>query len=105
MFLSGLDAEPANLQLIAKGVQTMTVWTDLTEEGSSAVKAAVALAAHKNPDIATVMFDAGAGPVPTHLVTVSEINKDNLCAFVKHDAPQGWVTADQVYGPDQTACK
>jgi D-xylose transport system substrate-binding protein len=105
VFLSGLDAEPANLQLIAKGVQTMTVWTDLTEEGSSAVKAAFAIAQQKKPDIATVMFDAGAGEVPTHLVTVTEVNKDNLCKFVTQDAPKGWVTVDQVYGAGQTACK
>ncbi len=105
VYLSGLDAEPANLQLIAKGVQTMTVWTDLTEMGISAVKAAVALAEKKKPDIATVSLDAGAGPVPTHLVTVSEVNKDNLCKFVTQDAPKGWVTIDQVYGAGQTDCK
>lgn len=105
VFLSGLDAEPENLQLIARGVQTMTVWTDLTEEGSSAVRAAVALAQHKKPDIKTISLDAGAGPVPAHLVGVSEVNKDNLCQFVMHDAPKGWVTPEQVYGPGQTNCK
>ena len=105
VFLSGLDAEPENLQLIARGVQTMTVWTDLTEEGSSAVKAAVALVQHKKPDIATVSLDAGAGPVPAHLVTVSEVNKSNLCQFVMHDAPKGWVTPEQVFGPGQAGCK
>ena len=105
VFLSGLDAEPANLQLIAGDVQTMTVWTDLDEEGSSAVRAAVALAKKVKPDVATVMFDAGAGAVPTHLVGVTEINKANLCEFVTKLAPQGWVTREQVYGANPSACK
>jgi D-xylose transport system substrate-binding protein len=69
------------------------------------VKAAFALAQKKKPDIATVMLDAGAGPVPTHLVTVSEVNKTNLCKFVTQDAPKGWVTPAQVYGADQSGCK
>ena len=104
VFLSGLDAEPANLQLIAKGIQTMTVWTDLNEEGSSAVDSAVALAAHKKPDLATVSLNAGAGPVPTHLVAVTEVDKGNLCRFVTHDAPSGWVSLEQVYGTGTTSC-
>ena len=33
IFISGLDADTASLRLIAQGVQTMTVWTDLDEEG------------------------------------------------------------------------
>ncbi len=47
VYLSGLDADPSNLQLIAQGVQTMTVWTDLTEEGTTAVAGAVDLAKHQ----------------------------------------------------------
>ena len=75
VYLSGLDADPSNLQLIAQGVQTMTVWTDLTEEGTTAVAGAVDLAKHQKFGFSTEMQDAGAGAVPTHLVKVSEVNK------------------------------
>ena len=44
IFISGLDADTASLGLIAQGVQTMTVWTDLDDEDRSAIRAATALA-------------------------------------------------------------
>ena len=105
VYVSGLDAEPANLQLIAQGMQTMSVWTDLDEAGSSAVKAAVALARKQKPSIATTDVNLGAGPVPTHLVNVVAVTQNNLCQFVNHDAPHGWVTADQVFGAGKSPCQ
>jgi D-xylose transport system substrate-binding protein len=104
VYLSGLDADAANLQLIAQGVQTMSVWTDLDEGGTSAVKAAVALARKQKPAIETTMVDLGAGPVPTHLVNVMAVTKDNLCSFITKDAPKGWVTSDQVFGAGKAPC-
>jgi len=104
VYLSGLDADAANLQLIAQGVQTMSVWTDLDEAGSSAVKAAVALAKKQKPTIETTMVDLGAGPVPTHLVNVIAVTKDTLCGFIAKDAPKGWVTADDVFGAGKSPC-
>jgi D-xylose transport system substrate-binding protein len=105
VFLSGLDADPANLQLIAQDVQAMSVWTDLEEQGSSAVKAAVALARGEPIPVETVPVDLGAGEVPTHLVEVIEVNKDNLCQFVTKDAPEGWVTVAEVFPDNPDACK
>jgi len=104
VYLSGLDADPANLQLIAQGIQTLSVWTDLEEHGSSAVKAAVALAKKQKPAIETTMVDLGAGPVPTHFVNVVAVTKDNLCSFVTKDAPKGWVSADEVFGVGKSPC-
>ena len=105
VYVSGLDAEPANLQLIAQGMQTMSVWTDLDEAGTSAVKAAVALARKQKPAIQTTDTNLGAGAVPTHLVNVVAVTQDNLCKFVNHDAPRGWVTASQVYGNGKSPCQ
>lgn len=102
VFLSGLDADSPNLRLVAEGVQTMTVWTDLNDHGSAAVKAAVAIAKGEKPEFSQ-MVDLGAGEVPTHLVKVEEINKDNLCDFVTKGAPAGWTSAKEVYGTD--TCK
>ena len=102
VFLSGLDAESANLRLIADGVQTMTVWTDLTDHGIAAVKAAVSIAKGEEPTFSE-MVDLGAGEVPTHLVIVEEINSDNLCDFVVSGAPDGWTSVDEVFD-DPSAC-
>ncbi|GFE67053.1 sugar ABC transporter substrate-binding protein [Litoreibacter roseus] len=102
VFLSGLDAESANLRLIADGVQTMTVWTDLTDHGIAAVKAAVSIAKGEEPTFSE-MVDLGAGEVPTHLVIVEEINSDNLCDFVVSGAPEGWTSVDEVFD-DPSAC-
>ena len=102
VFLSGLDGDSPNLKLIQEGIQTMTVWTDLDDHGRSAVKAAVALAKKEKPEF-TSMVDLGAGEVPTHLVIVEEVNKDNLCDFVTKRAPKGWTSTQEVYGAD--SCK
>ncbi|SDB50313.1 sugar ABC transporter substrate-binding protein [Bauldia litoralis] len=103
VFVSGLDAESPNLKLIADGAQTMTVWTDLDDQGYAAVKAAAALARGETPEYAE-MVDMGAGDVPTHLVVVEEINADNLCDFINGGAPDGWTAVEEVFD-DPDACK
>ncbi|WP_297648847.1 substrate-binding domain-containing protein [Hydrogenophaga sp.] len=104
VYLSGLDADAANLQLIAQGVQTMSVWTDLDDAGSSAVKAAVAFARKQKPSHMTEV-DLGAGKVPTHLVKVIPVTKDSLCSFISKDAPKGWVTEADVFGAGKSPCR
>jgi len=105
VYLSGLDADAANLQLIAQGIQTMSVWTDLDAQGAAAAKAAVAFAKKEKPGIETVNVDLGAGPVPTHQVRVIAVTKDTLCDFVSKEAPKGWVTADDIFGAGKSPCK
>jgi len=105
VYLSGLDADAANLQLIAQGVQTMSVWTDLNAQGAAAVKAAVAFAKKEKPSIETVSVDLGAGQVPTHQVRVIAVTKDSLCDFAAKEAPKGWVTPDEIFGAGKSPCK
>lgn len=104
VFLSGLDADPANLRQIADGTQTMTVWTPVDEEGRAAVRAAHDLAAGRKPK-AQITVPNGAGNVPTQLIPVSEINKANLCDFVNGKLPAGWATAKQLFPGKPDACK
>ena len=105
VFISGLDAETPALRLIADGVQTMTVWSDLATQDKAAIDAAVALALGKTPDLKTVTVDDGSGPYPAYQVAVSEINKDNLCEFVTKLAPKGWTGVKEVWPDNPNACK
>jgi D-xylose transport system substrate-binding protein len=101
VFLSGNDAESGSLKLIAQGLQTMTVYTDINEMARSAVSAAVAIAKKQQPKF-DAMVDIGAGKVPTRLIPVMAITKENLCEAIK-DTPKGWTSAQQVFGRDD-AC-
>jgi D-xylose transport system substrate-binding protein len=105
IFISGLDADTPSLQLIAQGVQTMTVWTDLKEQDKVTIDAAVALALGKKPEVSSVMGNDGAGEYPIHQVAVYEINKDNLREFVTKLAPEGWADPKDVWPDDPKAGK
>ena len=105
IFISGLDADTASLRLIAQGVQTMTVWTDLKEMDQATIDAAAALALGKMPTVSSVMVDDGAGEYPTHKVPVVAVDKENLCEFVNKLAPEGWVSAKDVWPDNPSACK
>jgi len=105
IFISGLDADTASLRLIAQGIQTMTVWTDLKEMDQAAIDAAAALALGKTPTVSSVVVDDGAGEYPTHRVPVFAIDKDNLCEFVNKLAPEGWVSAKDVWPDNPNVCK
>jgi D-xylose transport system substrate-binding protein len=93
VFLSGLDADPTNLQLIAAGEQTMTVWTKLDVWGKTAIDAAVALSKGDVPAAKTETEG-----VPTFLTPIQVVDAKNLCDFVTNVAPEGWTTVDEVYG-------
>jgi D-xylose transport system substrate-binding protein len=99
VFVSGLDADPANLQLIAKGAQTMSVWTPIDIQGKLAAKAAHALATGKKP-----ASQARVNGVPTAFVKVVEVNKSNLCRYIKKIAPKGWVKVTDVFPGKPKAC-
>jgi D-xylose transport system substrate-binding protein len=105
VFISGLDADTPSLQLIAQGVQTMTVWSDLVEQDRVTIDAAVALALGKKPEVPSVMGDDGAGEYPIHQVAVYEVNKDNLREFVTKLAPKGWADPKEVWPDDPNAGK
>jgi len=103
VFVSGLDADPANLELIADGTQTMSVWTPIDDEATAAVNAARALAAGEKPE-ADATFDNGAGQIPTARIAVEEINQDNLCDFLSGGLPEGWVEDPSSIKPNGKAC-
>jgi D-xylose transport system substrate-binding protein len=99
VFVSGLDADPANLRLIAQGAQTMSVWTPIDQQGRIAASAASALANGKTPPAS-----AKIGGIPTAFVKVVEVNKANLCTYITKIAPKGWVKVTQVFPGKPNAC-
>lgn len=99
VYVSGLDADPANLQLIAQGLQTMSVWTPIDQQGKIAVTAAHALANGQKPQAQARIMG-----VPTAFVKVIEVNKANLCTYIKGIAPKGWVKVTDVFPGKPKAC-
>ena len=93
VYVSGLDADPTNLKSIAAGDQTMTVWTKLDVWGKEAVDAAIQLVNKQIPKA-----DTTTSGVPTRLIPIQIVNKDNLCKFLTTDVPKGWATVSEVYG-------
>jgi D-xylose transport system substrate-binding protein len=103
VFLSGLDADPANLRMIANGSQTMSVWTPLDEQAKVAADAAHALMNGEKPESQTTT-DLGAGDVPTALIPSVAITKDNLCEYLDGGFPAGWADKAEVLKDDPTLC-
>jgi D-xylose transport system substrate-binding protein len=96
VYISGLDADVANDRLIVEGVINLSVWTKIDEMGQRAIEAAVALAQGKTPQSDTTI-DNGFKKVPTALIKVLGVDKENMCNWITQIAPSGWVTAKQVY--------
>lgn len=103
VFVSGLDAEPAALALVATGDQTMTVFTNLQEEAAAAARGARELAA-KQPVTSNTTLTVGSTEVPVHQIDSIAIDQSNLCEFITKTAPPGWVTVADVYPNDPSAC-
>ncbi len=98
VFVSGLDADPANLKAILDGDQTMSVWTKIDDQGRLAVQSAIALANGQAPP-STGTVNNGTKDVPAVLAEVIEVNKNNVCEFVTSIAPKDWVTLEDVGNP------
>ena len=105
-FISGLDADIANDQLIVEGAISMTVWTAIETMAKEAVDAAVALAKGDAPPSDTVT-DRGFGPVPTGLIDVVAVDADTMCEWLLDIAPDGWATIADIYVrvPPPPACQ
>lgn len=97
VFISGLDVEPANAQLIAEGVQTMSIWTDLDDHAEKAINAAIKLAKGEEPEADSTTSNNGP-EVPTGLAQVVPIYKEDLCRFIHEISPEGWITEEEVFG-------
>ena len=93
--VSGQDGDQAALNRVALGTQTVDVWKDARELGTSAGTAAVALCA--DPDPANVAETApfatpGGIDITSILLTPIPITQDNLDVVV--DA--GWIAQDEL---------
>lgn len=96
VFVSGMNGDLSNCRLIVEGLQTMTVWTPIDEMAKKALNTAFKLA--KKEAIQTnAKTNNGLKEVPTDLIPVVELNKDNMAKFVDEIAPKGWVSKEEVY--------
>jgi D-xylose transport system substrate-binding protein len=88
--VSGQDGDAANLNLVAKGDQTVDVWKDARELGKAAGEAAIQLCADKDVSKVTgasPFTTPGNNSVSSILLKPNPITKDNLQVVV--DA--GWI--------------
>jgi D-xylose transport system substrate-binding protein len=97
VFVSGLDANPQNLKFVDQGFQTMTVWTQIDKQGQIAVDVATQLAKGQKPQADTQIDNGSGQQIPARVAPVVAITKKNLCDFVNHIAPAGWVTAADAF--------
>jgi D-xylose transport system substrate-binding protein len=95
-YISGLDADVANDRLIVDGVITMSVWTKIDEMGARAIEAAVDLAQGKTPKQDGTLNN-GMKDVPAAFIALEPVTAKNMCDWITHVAPPGWVTVKQVY--------
>ena len=103
VFVSGLDADEANLHLIALGDQTMTVFTPIDQMARLAADAAHELGNGRKP-AADRMYSTKKGDVPMKELSLVSVTKDNVCDFVRHSAPQGWANPEVVFKGTKVSC-
>ncbi len=76
---TGQDAEVASVKFVNDGVQFSTVFKDTRALAAQAVKASQDLLAGKDPEVNdTKSYDNGAKVVPSFLVPIQAIYKDNI---------------------------
>ena len=84
VIVTGQDADLAACQRIVAGTQTMTVYKPLTQLAKRAAELAVKLAQRK-PFIAKAETDNGKIPVPSVLLDIVAVTKDNIRETVVAD--------------------
>jgi len=94
VLVTGQDADLAACQRIIAGTQSMTIYKPLRNLADQAAEYAVKLA-KRRPVIASGSYDNGQIQVPTVLLDVIPVTKDNLRETVIKD---GFHTADEVFG-------
>jgi D-xylose transport system substrate-binding protein len=105
VFVSGLNADPANLEAIAAGTQNMTIWTPIDTEVKAALNAAVALARGKTPP-STGTFHNSVGTAPAYFIPNDIVDKQNLCNYLTTEAPPfaGAPTPQTIFPNDPGKC-
>ncbi|MEI3606503.1 substrate-binding domain-containing protein [Pseudogracilibacillus sp. SE30717A] len=96
VFISGLDVELGSAKLIAEGTQTMSVWTMIDDQAEKALLGAISLIKGEEID-ADGSVDNGLKEVPAIYSDVIAVDQSNLCEFIDEIAPEGWVTAEEVF--------
>jgi len=106
VYISGLDADIANLRSVLDGVQTLTIWTMIDVMGKRAVDAAHALAAGTELEY-DAKVNNGMRDVPTALIPVFAVTQDTMCEWLTQVSPPGWADVATVFEdrPIPDACK
>ena len=88
--VTGQDGDIANLRNIVDGIQTMTVYKNVSDEAGVTLEVAKALLEGKSPDAGlldslsadatydTSSYDNGTGIIPSYLLVPWTVTKDNL---------------------------
>jgi|SRR5690625_1602424 len=103
-FVSGLDGDQTNLNLIATGDQSMTVYTPVDEMAIQAADAAHQLGRGQEPEFDDYQ-ETDNGEVPTKYLDLIAVNQDNLCEFVTDIAPEGWADPEEVFAGSDITCE
>ena len=93
VIVTGQDAELAACQRIVAGTQAMTIYKPLSRLATQAAELAVRLAQRK-PVIARAEIDNGKAKVPSVLLDVVSVTKENMRETVVAD---GFHKADEIY--------
>ena len=96
--VTGQDADLPALQRIVAGTQAMTVYKPVSELATKAAEVAVKMARGR-PVIAQSEVDNGSGEVPSILLKVSVVTKDNMKDTVIKD---GFHSEAEIYGNAST---
>lgn len=84
VYLSGVDADLANIKAIAAGKQSMTVWTDFELMGRNAIDAAYAAAMDEELDLPGIVdVEYAFGERPTIVMETILVTADNVCEWVR----------------------
>ena len=88
--MTGQDGDIANLRNIVDGIQTMTVYKNVSDEAGVTLELAKAILAGQTPDASllsslnaeaaydTSSYDNGTGIIPSYLLVPWTVTKDNL---------------------------
>lgn len=99
-FVSGVDADLANVQAIARGEQSITIWTDFYAMGKAAAQAADAAARKKTLSIQGLQSANGETPATVMMPTIV-VDKSNLCTWITQ---YHYYSVEQVFGSNVSAC-
>jgi D-xylose transport system substrate-binding protein len=93
--VTGQNADLVAIKSIIKGDQTVTIYKPLKDLASTALNLANQLIQNKTPDNIVLHLNNGKIDVPSILIPVSLVNKDNIEDVI---IKSGFYTKEEVYG-------